>query len=198
MNFFKSLSEMQKITAGILLAILVNFVSYYFFFRFDLTKNNIYSLSDPTKKMVSNLDDQVTVKVFFTDNLPAQYANNRRYLKDQLDELRSLSDGKLNYQMVDPAGNPELEKEADQFKIPSVQVNVFENERYEVKKAFMGLAILYEDKRETIPVIQSLDNFEFEFATTLNRMINKKLPTLATSTDLGMASARRRRRPDRR
>lgn len=186
MNFLKSLSEMQKITVGILIVILINFISYHFFLRYDLTKNNIYSLSEPTKKMVGSLDDQVTVKVFFTDNLPAQYANNRRYLKDQLDELRSLSDGKLNYQIVDPAGNQELEKEADQFKIPSVQVNVYENERYEVKKAFMGLAILYEDKRETIPVIQSLDNFEFEFATTLNRMINKKLPTLATSTDLGM------------
>lgn len=187
MNFFSKLSENQRIILGLLGLVIVNFVSAHYFLRFDLTKNNIFSLSEPTKKMVSNLDDQVTVKVFFTDNLPAQYANNRRYLKDQLEELRSLSNGKLNYQMIDPAGNPELEKEAQDFNIPGVQVNVFENERYEVKKAYMGLVILYEQKRELIPVIQSMDNFEFDFSTTLNRMVNVSLPSLATSTDFGMS-----------
>lgn len=187
MNFLNSLSEKQRLVVGLLGIIVVNLLSWYFFIRIDLTKNSIFSLSEPTKNLVKELDDQVTVKVFFTDNLPAQYANNRRYLKDQLDELRSLSGGKLNYQIVDPSGNQELEQEAQQFKIPSVQVNVFENERYEVKKAYMGLAILYEQKREIIPVIENLDNFEFDFSTTLNRMIHTKLPNLSTSTDFGMS-----------
>ncbi|MBN8705151.1 MAG: GldG family protein [Bacteroidetes bacterium] len=186
MNFLKSLSPKQKSGLVILLIVILNLVSYVFFFRLDLTKNELYTISKATRGLMKSLDDKVTVKVYFTDNLPAPYSTNRRYLEDQLEELRSYSDGKLNFQMMDPAGSPELEKQVESAQIPALQVQVIDNDKMESKKAYMGLEILYEDKKETMPVLQQLENFEFEFATTLNRMVNKKLPVLATSADFGM------------
>ncbi|MCA0446850.1 MAG: GldG family protein [Bacteroidetes bacterium] len=186
MNFLKSLSPKQKSGLVILLIVILNLISYVFFFRLDLTRNELYTISKATRGLMGSLDDKVTVKVYFTDNLPAPYSTNRRYLEDQLEELRSYSDGKLNFQMIDPAGSPELEKQVESAQIPELQIQVIDNDKMEAKKAYMGLEILYEDKKETLPVLQQLENFEFEFATTLNRMVNKKLPVLATSADFGM------------
>lgn len=186
MNFLSSLSPKQKSGLLILLIVILNLISYVFFFRLDLTKNELYTISQATRGLMKNLDDKVTVKVYFTDNLPAPYSTNRRYIEDQLEELRSYSGGKLNFQMIDPAGSPELEKQVESAQIPALQVQVIDNDKMEAKKAYMGLEILYEDKKETLPVLQQLENFEFDFATTLNRMVNKKLPVLATSSDFGM------------
>lgn len=186
MKFLQQLSTLQKITVAILFVVVINLISFFFFIRLDVTKNGLYSFSPATQKLVKNLDDIITVKVFFTDNLSAPYSTNRRYIKDQLDELRSYSGGKLTYQLIDPSNNPEAEAEAEQLGIPSLQINVVENERYEMKRAYMGLAILYENSKETLPVIQTLNNFEFDFATAVNRLVNKELPILATSSDFGM------------
>ena len=55
----------------VLLAVLFNLVSSTLFFRMDLTENRIYSLSDASKRMVSSLEDPLTVRVFLSENLPS-------------------------------------------------------------------------------------------------------------------------------
>ncbi|NUQ80483.1 MAG: GldG family protein [Bacteroidetes bacterium] len=185
-KLLKSLTAVQTAVLIILGLVLVNLLASLAFFRLDLTRNGIFTISPATKSMISRLDDLVTIKVYFTDNLPAPYSTNRTYIQDQLEELSSLSDGMLNFQMIDPSENETFLAETEQYQIPALQVQVFENERMEVKKAYMGLVVLYENQSESLPVLQQLDNFEFDLATTINRMVNKKLPVLATSTDFGM------------
>ena len=57
---------------GIVVAILIllNVVSRNRFFRWDLTENKMYSLSDSSKSVVEKIDDRLTMKVYFSDNLP--------------------------------------------------------------------------------------------------------------------------------
>ena len=64
---------------GIVAAILVifNVVSRNWFFRLDLTENKMYSLSESSKSVVSKIDDRLTMKVYFSDNLPGEYGNNK-------------------------------------------------------------------------------------------------------------------------
>ncbi len=186
MKFLKTLQPRHQAYLIILVVIALNLLSFLFFFRIDLTRSELYTLSDATKKLVGTLDDKVTVNVYFTDNLPAPYSTNRRFIQDQLEELRSYSDGKLNFLMVDPAGSDQLEKQVEQAGIPALQIQVVDNDKMEAKKAYMGIEILYENKKETLPVVQKPENFEFDFSTALNRMVRKKLPVLYTSADFGM------------
>ena len=52
---------------GIVVAILIllNVVSRNRFFRWDLTENKMYSLSDSSKSVVEKIDDRLTMKVYF-------------------------------------------------------------------------------------------------------------------------------------
>ena len=59
----------------IILLILVNIVSHSLFVRFDLTKSKSYSLSKGSERLVKNLEQPLSVRVFFDDNLPAAYEN---------------------------------------------------------------------------------------------------------------------------
>ena len=63
------------------------------FFRWDLTDNKMYSLSESSKSVVSKIDDRLTMKGYFSDNLPGEYGNNRRYLQDILEEYAAYSSG---------------------------------------------------------------------------------------------------------
>lgn len=147
--------------------VMINLIAMQMFTRVDLTENDIYSLSEFSKKTVGNLDDDITIKAFFTSELPAPYSFNARFLKDQLDDYKTYSNGKLHYEFVDPAGDPELEKEAQGLRIQPVQFNVIENDEVQIKKGYMGLAILYGDKQEVLPVIQSTQALEYDITSAI-------------------------------
>ena len=45
--------------------VLFNMISRNMFFRWDLTDNKMYSLSESSKSVVSKIDDLMTLKVYF-------------------------------------------------------------------------------------------------------------------------------------
>ena len=50
----------------LLILIGINFLAAEFHYRIDLTEENRYTLSEPTKKLLRNLDDRVSI-TFFLD-----------------------------------------------------------------------------------------------------------------------------------
>ena len=169
------LLKTQTLTrVGIILVILtlLNIVSIRIFGRLDVTSNRLFTLSEASKSLVSGLDDKVTVKAFFTEDLPSPYNNNRRVLLDQLNEYRAYSRGNLQYEFIDPSGE-KGEQEAQQQGIGPVQVQVLKEDKFEVKRAYMGLVFLYEDKKEVIPVIQNTATLEYEISSTMKRITSR-------------------------
>jgi len=77
--------------------ILVNVAGITLFFRMDLTENSIYSISGASQKVVGTLSEPLTIKVFFTRNLPAPYNNTERYLQDLMQEYAIYANKFFNY-----------------------------------------------------------------------------------------------------
>lgn len=155
------------ILAGIL--ILLNVISVRLFGRLDLTKNNLYTLSDASKNLVKGLDDRLTVKAYFTEEVPAPYNNIRRTVLDQLNEYKAYSGGNLQFEFIDPAGE-KGEQEAQQHGIQPVQVQVIDEEQMQLKKAYMGLVLMFEDRKEVIPVVQNTSTLEYDLSSTIKRL----------------------------
>ncbi len=76
--------------------LVVVYLSTLFFYRADLTAEKRYSLTDPTRKLLKQLDEVVTVRVFLTGELPADYKKLSIATKDLLDEFRSVSGNHVN------------------------------------------------------------------------------------------------------
>jgi gliding-associated putative ABC transporter substrate-binding component GldG len=166
-----------KVAIIIGIVVVINVISKRIFTRVDLTKNKTYTLSTISKDIVKNLGDKLVIKAYFSDNLPAPYNNLRRNIQDILNDYRSYSGGNLNYEFLNPTGESEqgeMEKEAMKYGIQPVQIQVVDNDKLEVKKAFLGLVFLYQGKQEVIPVVQSMGNIEYEITSMIKRLATEK------------------------
>ena len=170
------------VVAGIL--ILLNFISIRLFGRLDLTAQGVYTLSDASKKLIGSLDDRVTVKAYFTEDLPSPYNNNRRAVLDILNEYKAFAKGNLQYEFLNPQGE-KGEQDAQQQGISPVQVQVVNEDKLEVKRAYLGIVMLYEDKKEVIPVVQNLSSLEYDISSTLKRLTVKAKKKVGFTTGHG-------------
>src|SRR5690349_20810371 len=143
----------------ILLAILVAailFAGNYLFsgvsLRADLTEENEYTLSPATKNILSRANDVITVKLYFTKDVPSYIQNMQDDIINLIEEFRVASGNKIAIEKVSP-DTPALEQEAQNLGIPPLQINVIEKDKQEVRKIYLGLVLLYEDKKEVLPVV---------------------------------------------
>ncbi len=164
---------MIVIVAAILL--IINLIAVNLFTRADLTQNKIFTLSDASKDLVGNLKDRLTIKAYITDDLPSPHNGDARYLKDLLDDYKAYSNGMLHYEIIDPA-KADKEQEAINYGIPAVQFNVFRNDKTEFIKGYKGLVMLYGEKQESIPFIESTQNLEYDISRDIKKMISYKQP----------------------
>jgi gliding-associated putative ABC transporter substrate-binding component GldG len=159
------------------IVIVLNVISVRLFARVDLTQQGVYTLSDASKTLVANLDDKVTIKAYFTEDLPAPYNTNRRATLDILNEYKAYAGGYLQFEFLNPEGE-KGEQEAREQGIPAVEVQVVEEDKFQVKRAFLGLVFLYEDKKEVMPVVQNLGSLEYDISSTIKRLtarVKKKI-----------------------
>lgn len=159
-----------------LILVVINLIGLNLFGRVDLTDDGVYSLSDASIDVVENLDDPVTVTVFFTDDLPVPYSSNRRFLNDKLDDYGAYGGRNFQYRFVDPNNDEKMREEAARFQIPPVQIQVIEKDNVQLKNAYMGMAIQYGGERETIPVIQDLASLEYDITSAVRRLTRDEAP----------------------
>ncbi len=162
----------------VLILFMLSYISLQHFTRIDLTDTKRYTLSDGSKSLVKNLDDILTVKVFFSDELPPNLFFVRQYVKDLLLELANYSDDKINILFLDPS-NEEVKNEALMLGIPAVRMNILEEDRFEVKNGFLGIALIYGDQHEIIPVIKNTKNIEYDFSSAIKKLVAPNVNRIA-------------------
>ena len=188
----KSLNKIQKadlsITIVLLIGIIIviNFFSYQIFHRFDLTQGKIYSISTASKKTVGKLDDVVTVKAYFSSNLPSQFIPIRQEVSDLLNEYQAYANGKVKVEFIDPGDNEEMKRDLYMKGIPQLTFQVYEKDQAQTVNGYMGLAISYGDKDEVIPVIkQDASDLEYQITTAIKKVTAKEIATIGFVTSNG-------------
>lgn len=177
-------SRSTLLVVGLILVV-VNVIGLEVFARLDLTDDKVYSLSTASQDLVEGLDDPLTVTAWFTDNLPAPYSGNRRFLKDKLDDYASYGGGNFQYRFVDPASSEELRRQAQQAGIPPVQIQVIESDNVQVKNAWMGLQLEYGGEREVLPIIEDLSTLEYDMTSAVRRLVRDARPRIGFTTGHG-------------
>jgi ABC-type uncharacterized transport system involved in gliding motility auxiliary subunit len=161
--------------------ILVNIVGLTLFFRFDLTANKIYSISRASRSVVSTLSEPLTIKVFFTKNLPAPHNNTERYLQDLLAEYGNYANKYFNYRFYDVSAESgdispdakENQELAKNYGIFPVQIQAIEKDEVKFQKAYMGMVLIHGDLIERIPTITQTDGLEYRLTTAIQKLNNK-------------------------
>jgi len=186
-NYFKFIIYM-------IIVVLINVAGVTLFYRLDLTRNQIYSISDASQKVVSTLSEPLTIKVFFTKNLPAPHNNTERYLHDLLEEYALHSNRHFNYTFYDMSPEEESlsgdakenQELAKNYGIYPVQIRIIENDEIKFKKAYMGLVLIHGDIIEKISTISSTGGLEYKLTTAIQKLNNKISALLSLKDKINM------------
>ncbi|MFH1652960.1 MAG: GldG family protein [Pseudomonadota bacterium] len=167
------------ILSFIIAAIAINIFASRHPIRLDFTRNNIYTLSESTKEILNNLKDVVTIRLYFTDQMPPALAAHQRQVEDIISEYKSAAKNYVQIEHIDPGVSPVEEQKAMLLGIPPIQVNVIEKDKQELAKIYMGIAIFHSDKKVVLPVVQRIDNFEYELTQSILKVSSESIPKIA-------------------
>ena len=151
--------------------ILLNLVCSKAFFRLDLTAPKSYSLSQSSRQIVKNLEQPLSIKVFFTKNLPAPYNTIDQYIRDLLVEYKGASNSNFSAEFFD-MDKEENQKIARNYGISQVQIQELKNNEVGFKQVWMALTVSYADRTEIIDGLSSADGLEYTLTTTMSRLIS--------------------------
>jgi len=121
----KYISTTGIIVAGILL-LTINVLANIIFksSRVDLTENKLYTLSEGAQNILGNLEDPITLRLYFSENLAstAGILNYAQRVRDLLDEFKAAAKGNLNLIVIDPEPFSTEEDQAVQYGLQGVSV----------------------------------------------------------------------------
>jgi ABC-2 type transport system permease protein len=172
--------------------VLLNYLASFLHFRVDLTTEKRYTLSEPTKKLIRNLNDRVQISFFLDGEMPAPFKNLSNSTKELLEEFRELGKNNIHLKigrpgegMNDTARLSYVRYLEDSLglKPTNVQVQAAEGESQEERLVYPGALVSYKDREIAINLLegqsmtggyQSLNNtealLEYKFASAIQKI----------------------------
>ncbi len=80
----------------------VNYLASVIHARFDLTKEKRYTLSNATKDLLKNLDDEVQIDVFLKGEFPSGFRKLANSTEEFLRLLKDRNSSRIHYQFISP------------------------------------------------------------------------------------------------
>lgn len=185
----KRLEDILKLLIGLVLLGIVNTLANQFFYRFDLTEEKRYSIKEPTKKLLNELDDVVYVEVYLDGELNARLKRLQRSIRETLEEFRVYSNSNIQYVFNDPS-TAMSEKAKSQFQqnlmargIQPTNVVYEENGQRIERIIFPGAIVSYGGVEKGVMLLkgnqaatpeeklnQSIEGVEYEIASAIRQL----------------------------
>lgn len=85
--------------------------------RFDLTEDNRYTLSEPTKRILSELKNDIYIQIYLDGDLPIPLKKLKRSVNEMVDEFKIASGRKIDYDYINPSDGKNNEERENQYQI---------------------------------------------------------------------------------
>ena len=184
------------IKAAILL--LIGILSSFFYARFDLTTDKRYSLSKPTKQMLSKIDDEILFRVYLDGDLPAGFKRLQNSVREMLDEFRAYGGENIQYEFIDPTENPNEQarerifRELYQKGLDPTNLQVKEKDGSSSQKLiFPGILVSYGGRDVAVNILKnhmsataeanlqtSIQSLEYDLTFAINQLLNPESPII--------------------
>ncbi|MGA9269193.1 MAG: gliding motility-associated ABC transporter substrate-binding protein GldG [Lutimonas sp.] len=191
---------MKKASLHILIAfglvLVVNLLGSAVYERFDLTRDNRYTLSDETISLVESLKEPIIVKVYLQGDFPSEFKRLQAETDQLLEELSAIND-QIVYRFIDPLSNP---KELIDKGLQPSRLTVQEGGKVSEAVIFPWAVVSYQGKEENVSLLvnsvaenqekqlqNSIENLEYEFAHAFAKIRedkNKKIAVLKGNGEL--------------
>lgn len=187
-----------NIVKGILLLavlIVVNLLSSYFFTRFDLTEDKRYTLSEPAKDIIDDVESPIIVDVFLQGEFPSEFRKLQQETRQLLEEFAAYNPH-IKFNFVDPLEDGgDANTIATQFYdmgMTPARINVVENGRTSEAIIFPWAMANYGKESVNIPLMKnqlgatseerisnSVQHLEYAFADAFSKLVHPKRKKVA-------------------
>ena len=178
------------IAVGLLFSVL--FISLLPSLRVDLTEDNLYSLSEGTRSIVSSLEEPIEIMFFYSDSATEDIPQIRSYgtrVQELLREIVIASNGNLRLNMIDPEPFSEEEDLATQYGIRAVPVT------QGGEGVYFGLVVTQDSASEVPLLMQASETMqlirpdqeeflEYEFMKLITKVANPDRTVIGLITQL--------------
>ncbi|WP_437784151.1 GldG family protein [Sorangium sp. So ce1097] len=163
------------IVAAILVA--ANFISLSVYKRFDMTKNERFTLSKGSAHLVrEGLKQDLQIDVYVTRGLPKHEAFIQD-LTDLMNEYEQASNGKLRYAIIEAKTDEQraAAKEAGLQEAAFGEGSETGRDQATITRGFMGIAFKYGSEKEAIPMLSpdQAQGLEFWITNTIREIRDK-------------------------
>jgi len=104
---------LSSVTAIIILALLTSFMRV----RLDLTEDRRYTLSEQTRKILTNLKNDIYIQVYLDGEIPIPLKRLKRSVREMLDEFRIASGRKIDYEFINPSEGKNVQQRNAQYQL---------------------------------------------------------------------------------
>ena len=102
----KNSNNIQKLLLTIAIVIIINLLGSQFFYRFDLTQDNRYTLSETSLKIIENVDEPLYLDIYLEGDFPSEFKKLQTETKQLLQEFKARNSN-IIFQFIDPLADKE-------------------------------------------------------------------------------------------
>jgi ABC-type uncharacterized transport system involved in gliding motility auxiliary subunit len=170
------------VVALLVILIALNVLGNFGKFRWDLTENHLYTLSQGSQRIVQKLDTPVEIRFYYSkDNAstPVYLRTYAQEVEDLLSEFQQASRGKIKIVKLDPKPDSDAEDSARLDGVEGQTVNLND-------KVYLGLAVSCLDAKTAIPFLspgrESL--LEYDVSRAISSVANPKKAVIGVMSAL--------------
>ena len=151
--------------------------------RIDLTEEKLYTLSDGSRKVLGQLDTDVTLKCYVSTSaadMPTALKTYANQVENLLKEYERASGGRLVLEAYDPKPDSDAEEWAQRYGIEPRQVNPFGSPIY------FGIVAVCGDREETLAYLtpETESTLEYDMTRLVTRVAWPERPVIGVMTSL--------------
>jgi ABC-2 type transport system permease protein len=176
---------------GLMAAILIciNVLASYFHAGIDLTKEKRFTLTEPTKKMLRNMNDVAVIDVYLKGKFSAELQRMQEAVSERLRSFKDFGGNKIVFRFIDPmegkndAEQKQVAQTMQQRGMPFMQLSTKDEEEYSMKIFFPYALVQYRGKEMPIFLLENTPSktpaeqigyaeasLEYKFASAINQL----------------------------
>lgn len=173
-----------RLALGFIVAsgLLINVFLSFYPLRLDLTTSRLFTLSKGTKQTLGGLPDIVTVTVYASRDLPVELQTTSRQISDMLKDYQKYGK-RLQVKIVYPDTDEKAAAEAQTAGIQAQTFNTSGASKLSLQKGYLGIAMKYGDKTETIPYVADTNDLEYQLTRRLRKLTDDKQKSIGLFTN---------------
>jgi len=144
----------------------------------DMTTNNIYTLSNATKSILSKTNDIVNIELYVSKELPPQLKPIYVNTKDLIKQFNNYAGNNLHLKEIHPVEDNK-ETQALQNGISPIQAQILKDDKFTTQKLYLWLVVKYIDKTELINYLWHAKNLEYALVSKILKITNNKKKTVS-------------------